>query len=128
MLRPPNGALTWPSSELPVPNATMGASWRAQRFTASTTSSTGLREQHRVGRGVRYPGRGVAVLLAQRLRRNDTVSEMGGEIGGERGDGRGSDSRLAATDGQGHGRFLRLSGYTQPAARRNRWRLSAIAG
>ena len=36
---PPCGALTWPSSEVPTPNGTIGASCLAQSFTTSVTSS-----------------------------------------------------------------------------------------
>ena len=36
---PPCGALTWPSSEEPTPNGTIGASCRAQSLTRSITSS-----------------------------------------------------------------------------------------
>ncbi len=36
---PPCSALTWPSSEVPAPKGTIGASWAAQMRTASITSS-----------------------------------------------------------------------------------------
>ena len=35
---PPKGALTWPSSEVPVPNGITGTRASAQSFTTSTTS------------------------------------------------------------------------------------------
>src|SRR3984957_14339998 len=36
---PPCGALTWPSSDEPIPKGTIGASWRAQSLVRSITSS-----------------------------------------------------------------------------------------
>jgi hypothetical protein len=36
---PPNGALTWPSSEVPVPKAITGTRRSAQMHTISCTSS-----------------------------------------------------------------------------------------
>ena len=36
---PPNGAFTWPSSDVPVPKGTIGTPCAAQSFTISATSS-----------------------------------------------------------------------------------------
>ena len=39
METPPNGALTWPSSEVPTPKGMIGTSWAAQMRTICCTSS-----------------------------------------------------------------------------------------
>ena len=65
---PPRGALTWPSSEVPVPNAITGTRSAAHKPHDVLHVFGGLRKNHRVRRLVGDPGRGVAVLFAHRLR------------------------------------------------------------
>ena len=72
---PPYGALIWPSSEVPVPNAITGTRCWAQMRTICCTSACRLREHDRVRRLVRDPRGGVGVLLAHRRRRDDAVAE-----------------------------------------------------
>ena len=72
---PPCGALTWPSSEVPVPNGMTGT--RCARADAHDLLHVlgRLRKHHRVRRLVLDPGEGVAVLLAHRLRGHEPVAE-----------------------------------------------------
>ena len=96
---PPCGALTWPSSDEPMPNGTIGASCLAQSFTRSITSSLRFGEHDRVRRLVLEPGQGMAVRLADRLGGGEAVAESRGEIGVERGDGLGREAAFALADG-----------------------------
>ena len=97
---PPCGALTWPSSDEPVPNGTIGASCRAQSFTRSITSSRDLGEHDRVRRLVLEPGQRVAVLAADRLGGGEAIAEARGEVGVEGGDGFRREPALALADGE----------------------------
>ena len=72
---PPNGALTWPSSEVPVPNGMTGTRAAAQSFTDLDHLRGGLGEQHRVGRLRRDPGQRVGVLLAERRAGREALAE-----------------------------------------------------
>ena len=63
------GALTWPSSEVPVPKAITGTPCLAQIRTTSWMSCGFLRHHHRIRRLRRQPGGGMGVLLAHRLAR-----------------------------------------------------------
>ena len=61
---PPNGALTWPSSEVPVPNGMTGTREAAQSLHHLGDLGLGLSEQHRVGRLALEPSQRVGMLLA----------------------------------------------------------------
>ena len=76
---PPNGALTWPSSEVPVPNGMTGTRCAGADAHDLLHVLGRLRKDHRVGRLVLDPGDGVAVLLAHRLRGHQPVAEARGE-------------------------------------------------
>ena len=78
---PPCGALTWPSSEVPVPNGMTGTPVRGADAHDLLHVLGRLRKDHRVRRLVLDPGDGVAVLLAHRLRGHEPVAEFGGERG-----------------------------------------------
>ena len=72
---PPRGALTWPSSEVPVPKRDhRHALGRAQPHDLLHLFG-GLRKDHRVRRLVGDPGERVAVLLAHRLRGDEPVAD-----------------------------------------------------
>ena len=96
---PPCGALTWPSSDEPIPKGTIGASRLAQIFTRSITSSRDFGEHHRVRRLVLEPGQGVAMGLANRLRGGEAIAESRRQIGVEGGDGLGRQAAVALADG-----------------------------
>ena len=109
---PPPGALTWPSSEVPVPKAMTGTRCSAQARTISCTSAVLSRERDAVRRLRRDIGRGVRVLLADRLAGLEALAEallQDAEHGG--------DAVLVAFDGvqvaESHG-FLRDMGQRRP--------------
>ena len=94
---PPCGALTWPSSEVPVPNGITGTLWRAQIRTASCTSAVSCGNTTASGGWFSIQVSGVAVLLAHRARGHEPVAEMRGEFGGRR----------ASTDSAGRAALIR---------------------
>ena len=96
--RPPCSALRWPSSEVPAPNGTIGASCAAQMRDRVDHVLAALGEQHRVRRRVGRPGQGVAVLDAHRLRCRDLVAEMRGRVADQRRDGLGRELAFAPAD------------------------------
>ena len=83
---PPNGALTWPSSEVPAPKAMTGTPEAAQSVTMSLISAVDLRPHHRVGRQPGVHRLAAAVLLAHRLAGATRVAEARGEFCDDAGD------------------------------------------
>ncbi len=75
MQTPPAGALTCPSSEVPVPNAITGTLMLGANPHHVLDVGGLLRHHDRVRRLRRQPGRGVRVLIAHRLRGDQPVAE-----------------------------------------------------
>ena len=69
---PPNGALTWPSSEVPVPKGITGTRGFGAELHDFGDLGLGLGEQNGVGRLALEPGERIGVLLAQRLAQRET--------------------------------------------------------
>ena len=72
---PPPGALTCPSSEVPVPKAITGTRCSAHTRTTSCTSSADFGKYDAVRRLCRDIGRGVAVLFAHGLAGLEALAE-----------------------------------------------------
>ena len=87
-LTPPWIASTWPSSELPAPNAMTGTPCRPQSLTISATSAVVFGKDHGVGRRDVVRRFVLAVLLEYRGAGGDPVAEFslqrGQQAGGKR--------------------------------------------
>ena len=81
---PPNGALTWPSSEVPVPNGDHRHARLGAELHDLGHLGFGLGEQHRVGRLALEPGERIGVLLAKRLAQREAIAEARGKLREER--------------------------------------------
>ncbi len=81
---PPNGALTWPSSEVPVPKGITGTRGFGAELHDFGHLGLGLGEKNGVGRFAFEPGERVGVLLAQRLPHGEAAAEARGQFGKER--------------------------------------------
>ena len=72
---PPKGALTWPSSEVPVPKGMTGTRASAQSLTNFDHLLRRLGEDHGVGRLAGDPGERVGMLLAERGSGREAIAE-----------------------------------------------------
>ena len=114
---PPNGALTWPSSDVPVPNGMIGTPWAAHSLTISDTScgrladrprcpAAGSRPRSGYGRAARAPPSRSTTRLPKRFCNSLVRAAISGfgQVGGRRGSTRSSivaagDNRLTTFNG-----------------------------